>query len=143
RAALRWPDELAVAVNLSPRHFALSDIVAVVREALAASQLAPRRLELEITESLLIERTEEVLATLTELKALGVTITLDDFGTGYSSISYLLKFPFDKIKIDQSFIIASGDDPIARDVLRSIASLGRALKITIAAEGVETEKQVE
>ena len=143
RAALRWPDELAVAVNLSPRHFALSDIVAVVREALAASQLAPRRLELEITESLLIERTEEVLATLTELKALGVTITLDDFGTGYSSISYLLKFPFDKIKIDQSFIAASGSDPIARDVLRSIASLGRALKITIAAEGVETEEQVE
>jgi diguanylate cyclase (GGDEF)-like protein/PAS domain S-box-containing protein len=143
RAALRWPHDLPVAVNLSSRHFELSDIAAVVREALAATQLAPRRLELEITESLLIERTGHVMTTLTELKALGVTITLDDFGTGYSSISNLLKFRFDKIKIDQSFITASGNDPIARDVLRSIASLGRALKITIAAEGVETEEQVE
>jgi diguanylate cyclase (GGDEF)-like protein/PAS domain S-box-containing protein len=142
QAAARWPEPLAVAVNLSARHFAMSDISAVVRDALASSQLAPHRLELEITETLLIDRTDEVVAKLSELKALGVTIALDDFGTGYSSISHLLRFPFDKIKIDQSFITASDDDAMARDVLRSIASLGKALKIKIVAEGVETEQQV-
>ena len=103
-AAARWPNDLQVAVNLSARHFQTSDIAAVVREALATSKLPPRRLELEITESLLIERPDEVVEKLTELKALGVTIAMDDFGTGYSSLSYLLKFPFDKIKIDKSFV---------------------------------------
>jgi diguanylate cyclase (GGDEF)-like protein/PAS domain S-box-containing protein len=142
-AAARWPDDLAVAVNLSARHFEMPDIAAVVREALASSKLAPHRLELEITENVLMERTDEVMVKLVELKALGATITLDDFGTGYSSLSYLLKFPFDKIKIDRSFVMASSEDEMARDVLKSIASLGKALKITIVAEGVETQEQVD
>jgi EAL domain-containing protein (putative c-di-GMP-specific phosphodiesterase class I) len=118
-------------------------MTAVVREALVSSRLAPHRLELEITESVLMERTDEVMARLVEIKALGVTITLDDFGTGYSSLAYLLKFPFDKIKIDRSFVMASSEDEMARDVLKSIASLGKALKITIVAEGVETQEQVD
>lgn len=142
-AAASWPEELLVAVNLSARHFQLTDIVAVVRAALDETMLPPHRLELEITESLLIENPDEVVLRLQELKALGVTIAMDDFGTGYSSLSYLLKFPFDKIKIDKSFVTASSTDPVARDILRSIASLGRTLKIRITAEGVETGEQVE
>ena len=109
-AAARWPEDLLVAVNLSAKHFQMSDITAVVREALAASKLPPHRLELEITESLLIERPDDVVEKLGELKALGVTIAMDDFGTGYSSLSHLLKFPFDKIKIDRSFVTASPED---------------------------------
>ena len=142
-AAARWPQGLLVAVNLSAKHFQMSDIATVVREALAASKLPPHRLELEITESLLIECPDDVVEKLRELKALGVTIAMDDFGTGYSSLSHLLKFPFDKIKIDRSFVTASPEDVIARDILRSIASLGKTLKITIAAEGVETQEQVD
>jgi diguanylate cyclase (GGDEF)-like protein len=142
-AAARWPEGLLVAVNLSAKHFQMSDITAVVRDALAASRLPPHRLELEITESLLIESPDQVVEKLGELKALGVTIAMDDFGTGYSSLSHLLKFPFDKIKIDRSFVTASPEDVIARDILRSIASLGKTLKIMIAAEGVETQEQVD
>jgi diguanylate cyclase (GGDEF)-like protein/PAS domain S-box-containing protein len=142
-AAARWPNDLVVAVNLSPKHFQLSDIPQVVSEALRESGLSPHRLELEITESLLIERPDHVVEKLTELKSLGVTIAMDDFGTGYSSLSYLMKFPFDKIKIDKSFVTASSEDTVARDILRTIASLGRTLKIGITAEGVETSEQVE
>lgn len=143
KAAALWPDDLLVAVNLSAKHFQMSDIVAVVREALAESGLPPHRLELEITESLLIEDPEEVIGKLAQVKELGVTVAMDDFGTGYSSLSYLLKFPFDKIKIDKSFVTASSRDAVARDILRSIASLGKTLKIRITAEGVETQEQVE
>ena len=143
RAAAAWPEPLLVAVNLSAKHFQMSDIAAVVREALDESGLDPARLELEITESLLIERPEDVIDKLLEIKQLGVSIAMDDFGTGYSSLSYLLKFPFDKIKIDKSFVTASSEDPVARDILRSIASLGKTLKIRITAEGVETREQVE
>jgi len=142
-AAARWPHDLIVAVNLSAKHFQLSDIAQVVREALAESGLAPHRLELEITESLLIQRPDDVIERLTEIQALGVTIAMDDFGTGYSSLSYLMKFPFNKIKIDKSFVTASSEDTIARDILRTIASLGKTLKISITAEGVETSEQVE
>ncbi|MBX3576536.1 MAG: EAL domain-containing protein [Rhizobiaceae bacterium] len=142
-AAARWPEDLVVAVNLSAKHFQMSDIAAVVRDALSGSGLPPRRLELEITESLLIERPEDVVTKLAEIKSLGVTIAMDDFGTGYSSLSYLLKFPFDKIKIDKSFVTASSEDAVARDILRSIASLGKTLKIRITAEGVETQQQVD
>lgn len=143
RAAARWPGEIGVAVNLSAKHFQMSNIAAVVRESLAASQLPPGRLELEITEGLLIDNADDVLAKLAEIKALGVTIALDDFGTGYSSLSSLLKFPFDKIKIDRSLVSASSTDMVSRDVLRSIAALGRALKVGITAEGVETQEQVD
>ena len=142
-AASRWPNELLVAVNLSAKHFEASDIAAVVRDALAQSGLSPSRLELEITESLLIECPDEVLAKLTDLKTLGVTVAMDDFGTGYSSLSYLLKFPFDKIKIDKSFVAALTEDAVARDILRSIASLGKTLRMHITAEGVETQTQAE
>ncbi|QDZ02240.1 EAL domain-containing protein [Nitratireductor mangrovi] len=142
-AATAWPDDLIVAVNLSAKHFQLSDIVAVVAAALDKTGLPPHRLELEITESLLIEQPEDVIEKLRRIKALGVTVAMDDFGTGYSSLSYLLKFPFDKIKIDKSFVTASSEDAVARDILRSIASLGKTLKIHITAEGVETQEQVD
>ena len=142
-AAVRWPNDLIVAVNLSAKHFQFSDIAQVVRNALQESGLPPHRLELEITESVLIDRPDDVVEKLMEIKNLGVTIAMDDFGTGYSSLSHLLSFPFDKIKIDKSFVMASSEDTGARDILRTIASLGRTLKISITAEGVETIEQVE
>jgi len=141
--AANWPEHLTVAVNLSPKHFRRSDIAVVVKHALAVSGLAARRLEIEITEGLLLENPGEVIAKLTEIRALGVTIAMDDFGTGYSSLSHLLKFPFDKIKIDRSFVDASGEDEVARDTLKAIASLGKTLKLTITAEGVETRAQAQ
>jgi len=143
RDAAAWPRPFMIAVNLSARHFQASDIVAVVHDALVDSGLEPHRLELEITESLLIDNPDDVVMRLRELKKLGVTIAMDDFGTGYSSLSYLLKFPFDKIKIDKSFINALSDDAAARDILRSIASLGKTLRMAVTAEGVETPEQVE
>ncbi|MGB8816688.1 MAG: EAL domain-containing protein [Rhizobiaceae bacterium] len=142
RTAATWPEDLTIAVNLSAPQFDKERIVDVVTSALAETGLLPARLELEITESLLIERPDEVLATLMRLKDLGVSIAMDDFGTGYSSLSYLLKFPFDKIKIDKSFISAIDSDKAACDVLRTIGSLGKTLGIRITAEGVETEEQV-
>ena len=142
-AATAWPEHLTVAVNLSARHFRRSDIGRVVQRALSLSGLAPRRLEIEITEGLLIENPEEVIEKLAEIRALGVTVAMDEFGTGYSSLSYLLKFPFDKIKIDRSFVEASSNDPIARDIMRAIASMAKTLKLRITAEGVETAEQVE
>ncbi len=143
QVAARWPNDMGVAVNLSARHFQLSDITGVVRLALAESGLAPERLELEITESLLILNPDDVIEKLKEIKALGISIAMDDFGTGYSSLSYLLKFPFDKIKIDKSFVTASSEDVAARDILRTIVSLAKSLKIRITAEGVETKEQVD
>ncbi len=143
REAATWPDNLTVAVNLSAQQFDRDRIVDVVVSALSESGLAPNRLELEITESLLIDRPDEVLSTLMRLKDLGVSIAMDDFGTGYSSLAYLLKFPFDKIKIDKSFISAIDTDKAACDVLRTIGSLGKTLNIRITAEGVETEEQVD
>ncbi len=142
RTAASWPEHLTIAVNLSAPQFDRDRIVDVVTSALAETGLLPARLELEITESLLIERPDDVLATLMRLKELGVSIAMDDFGTGYSSLSYLLKFPFDKIKIDKSFISAIDHDKAACDVLRTIGSLGKTLGIRITAEGVETQEQV-
>ncbi len=141
--AAGWPEHLTVAVNLSAKHFRRSDIATVVKRALALSGLAAQRLEIEITEGLLLENPDEVIEKLTEIRSLGVTIAMDDFGTGYSSLSHLLKFPFDKIKIDRSFISASGDDEVARDTLKAIAALGKILKLKITAEGVETRAQAE
>ena len=142
-AAAEWPNDIAVAVNISGPHFVGTDIVAHTKHALEKSNLAPHRLEIEVTESLLIDNTEEVLRTLKALKELGVKIALDDFGTGYSSLAYILKFPFDKIKIDQAFIAAAVDDPSARSILNMISALGQSLNITITAEGVETLEQIE
>jgi len=142
--AASWPDPLGVAVNLSAAQFAAGNVVAHVARALAASGLRPGRLELEITESLLIEDTDLVLRQLEELKALGVGIVMDDFGTGYSSLGYLWRFPFDKIKIDRSFLHAfDSDEATAAKIIRTIVALGRALNVRVNAEGVETARHAE
>ncbi len=141
RIAATWTEDLTVAVNLSARHFQSSDIVETVSSALKESGLPAHCLEIEVTESLLIKNQEEVRDRLSGLKKIGVNIALDDFGTGYSSLSYLLKFPFDKIKIDRSFVMASSEDLVAQDILRTIASLGQTLQMTVTAEGVETPEQ--
>nr|WP_275944469.1 EAL domain-containing protein [Microvirga flocculans] len=140
RTAMTWPLPLAVAVNLSPVQFRSRDVFASVRQALDASGLPARRLILEITES--VRLTEEATATLRRLKALGVSIALDDFGTGYASMSYLSSFPFDKIKIDQSFVRAMMDSPDSRAIIKATISLANDLKMSTTAEGVETEEQL-
>lgn len=141
-AAVRWPDGLSVAVNVSPRQFEDSDrLFAAVQAALQASGLPPNRLELEITESSLLAREAHVLETLHRLRACGIRIAMDDFGTGYSSLSQLVSFPFDKIKIDRSFIAGLGRNADATAVLRAIAALGSGLGMTTTAEGVETAEQ--
>ena len=137
--AARWPDDVRVAVNLSPLQFRVGNLLSVVMDALKTSGLSPKRLELEITETLLLEKSDQVLATLHALRALGVRISMDDFGTGYSSLSYLRSFPFDKIKIDRSFVRDLGSNQDAQAIVRSIISLGMGLGVTITAEGVETE----
>ncbi len=140
--AASWPDDVRVAVNLSPLQFRSGNLLSIVTDALRHSGLPPRRLELEITETLLLEKSAQVLATLHALRALGVRISMDDFGTGYSSLSYLRSFPFDKIKIDQSFVRDLGANREAQAIIRSIVSLGKGLGVTITAEGVETEAEL-
>jgi diguanylate cyclase (GGDEF)-like protein/PAS domain S-box-containing protein len=140
--AAHWPDDVRVAVNLSPLQFRIGNLLSVVMDALKQSGLPARRLELEITETLLLEKSEQVLATLHALRALGVRISMDDFGTGYSSLSYLRSFPFDKIKIDQSFVRDLDANRDAQAIIRSIVSLGIGLGVTITAEGVETEAEL-
>jgi diguanylate cyclase (GGDEF)-like protein/PAS domain S-box-containing protein len=141
--AAKWPADIKVAVNLSPVQFRSRNLVQVVISALAHSGLSPRRLELEITESLFLAETEVNLAILHQLRELGVSISMDDFGTGYSSLSYLRSFPFDKIKIDRSFVkdLAQRSDCVA--IVRAISGLGRSLNITTTAEGVETVDQLD
>ncbi|MFK4485502.1 EAL domain-containing protein [Bradyrhizobium sp. USDA 336] len=141
--AATWPDDVDVAVNLSPVQFKSPNLIAAVTEALAISGLGARRLELEITESVLLQNSEATLTTLHELRAMGVRISLDDFGTGYSSLSYLRSFPFDKIKIDRSFVseLATREDSMA--IIRAVTGLGRSLGIVTTAEGVENNTQLE
>jgi EAL domain-containing protein (putative c-di-GMP-specific phosphodiesterase class I) len=142
RQATTWPAELHVAVNLSPVQFRRSDLPGVIGRALAASGLSAGRLELEITETVLLKSNEANLKILHELRDLGLCIAMDDFGVGYSSLGYLRQFPFDKIKIDQSFI---KDITQRRDVLfivRSIVGLCRDLGIRVTVEGVETPEQL-
>jgi diguanylate cyclase (GGDEF)-like protein/PAS domain S-box-containing protein len=141
--AVKWPADVKVAVNLSPVQFRSRNLVQVVISALAHSGLPPTRLELEITESLFLAETEANLAILHQLRELGVSISMDDFGTGYSSLSYLRSFPFDKIKIDRSFVkdLAQRSDCVA--IVRAISGLGRSLNITTTAEGVETIDQLD
>jgi len=141
--AARWPEDIKVAVNLSPVQFRSRNLVQVVISALAQSGLSPRRLELEITESLFLADSEANLATLHQLRSLGVRISMDDFGTGYSSLSYLRSFPFDKIKIDRSFVKDLIERPDCLAIVRAIAGLGRSLNITTLAEGVETVEQLQ
>jgi diguanylate cyclase (GGDEF)-like protein len=142
RTAMLWPKHLTIAVNLSPAQFAAGSVSAMVAAALAETGIEPRRLELEITETLLLGNTEAIVTELQTLKAMGVAIVMDDFGTGYSSLSYLWRFPFDKIKIDRSFM--QGFDGSPRDaetVVRTIIGLGRELNMRVTVEGVETAKQ--
>jgi len=141
--ASTWPDNVSVAVNVSPKQFAASGLASTVLSALAASGLAAHRLELEITESIFIADVDATLATLHGLRALGVKIALDDFGTGYSSLSYLRSFPFDKVKIDKSFVEDLGTSSTGHAVIRAITTLANALGMDTLAEGVEDVAQFE
>jgi diguanylate cyclase (GGDEF)-like protein len=141
REAATWPDGIAVAVNLSAVQFNSQDLVQAVADALTGSGLPSGRLDLEITESVLLHSTDRVLGILHELRNLGTSISMDDFGTGYSSLSYLRSFPFDKIKIDQSFVRDLVHDADAAAIVRAVTRLGSALGMTTIAEGVETHDQ--
>jgi len=141
--AAAWPGTLKVAVNLSPLQFQTRSLIDDVGHALAASGLAPNRLELEITESVLIQDGDTVLTTLHAFRANGIRIAMDDFGTGYSSLSYLRRFPFDKIKIDQSFVKGIVEQEDCRTIVRAVIGLGRSLHMSVNAEGVETPEQLQ
>ena len=141
--AATWPNELSVAVNLSPTQFRDPHLAETVEAALKAARLSPMRLELEITEGVLLADEERTLATLNALRSMGVRIAMDDFGTGYSSLSYLQRFPFDKIKIDQSFVRRIPDDPSSAALVRAIITMGACLGISTTVEGVETEEQLD
>ncbi|HEY6259628.1 MAG TPA: EAL domain-containing protein [Xanthobacteraceae bacterium] len=141
--ATAWPDHIHVAVNLSSVEFRTGDLLEKVTDALAHSGLAPTRLELEVTETVLLQEDARNIAILHQIKNLGVSIVLDDFGTGYSSLSYLRLFPFDKIKIDQSFVREMPYRADCAAIVCAIASLGRELNMVTAAEGVETREQLE
>jgi diguanylate cyclase (GGDEF)-like protein len=141
RQAVQWPDELKVAVNLSPVQFSNPNLVELVARILEETGLAPGRLELEITERIFMEDNDSTLSILRRLKGLGVRIAMDDFGTGYSSLSYLRSFPFDKIKVDRTFVsdLAEGTEHVV--IVQSVVSIARALGMMTTAEGVETEDQ--
>jgi diguanylate cyclase (GGDEF)-like protein len=143
KEAAAWAKPLKIAVNLSPLQFSHGNIVAVVDEALKSSGLDPERLELEVTESLWLQNTESVLEQLTQLRSMGISIALDDFGTGYSSLAYLWKFPFDKVKVDRSFVSQMETDPKAAAIVDTVVALGRTLDLTVTAEGVETPEQAQ
>jgi diguanylate cyclase (GGDEF)-like protein len=140
--AENWPTGISVAVNLSPVQFRNGGLVAAVQGALAASGLRPDRLELEITESVLLRDTEGTLAALNQLRAMGIGMALDDFGTGYSSLSYLRSFPFSKIKIDKSFVRDLTTNKESLSIVRAVVGLGRSLGMISIAEGVETPEQL-
>jgi EAL domain-containing protein (putative c-di-GMP-specific phosphodiesterase class I) len=142
RDAMVWPGDTKVAVNLSPAQFKNPSLFDMVVSALDASGLSSSRLELEITESVLLQESDAALATLHRLREIGVRISLDDFGTGYSSLSYLRSFPFDKIKIDQSFVRELSQRADCAAIVRAIAALGESLGMTTTAEGVETFEQL-
>lgn len=141
RVAATWPEHVRVAVNVSPLQFRAQGFGSIVLQALSASGLAPNRLEIEITESVFLEGETGVLQILHMLRALGVRVALDDFGTGYSSLSYLRSFPFDKIKIDRSFVTNVASDVSAAAIVKAIVDLATALSMETTAEGVEDESQ--
>jgi len=142
REAASWSKPLQIAVNLSPAQFMHGDVVALLHSILLQTGLQPSRLELEITEGVLIEDFERGLRLLRRLKALGVRISMDDFGSGYSSLTYLQEFPFDKIKIDRAFVTNLGHNPQSAAIVRAVINLGHGLGMTIVAEGVETPEQL-
>ena len=139
--AARWPDDINIAVNLSPSQFRSGSLTNVVGTILKETGLDPRRLELEITEGVLITDEKDTLRTLQQLRAFGLRIAMDDFGTGYSSLSYLRRFPFDKIKIDQSFVRQVPNDAESAAIVRAIITMGGCLGMSITVEGVETLEQ--
>jgi len=141
QTAMGWPQDLFLAVNVSPIQFQMPNLAETVEAILRETGFPADRLELEITESVLMRERATVLATLNRLKRQGVRIVMDDFGTGFSSLSNLQIFPFDKIKIDRSFVSAMEEDPAARSIIRAIVSIGRSLALGVVAEGVETEAQ--
>ncbi|OKO70032.1 EAL domain-containing protein [Bradyrhizobium sp. NAS96.2] len=142
--AAKWPDDLKIAINLSPVQFRSPELVPVIVHALASAGVSPQRLELEVTETAIIQDSEAVFAALSQLHDLGVRIALDDFGTGYSSLSFLQKFPFDKVKIDRSFVSElSGASDESRRIARAIVRFAVSLGKTTTAEGVETREQLE
>jgi diguanylate cyclase (GGDEF)-like protein len=142
--AAKWPEHLGISVNISPAQFKNAQLVQTVISAMASARLTPSRLELEITETVLLQNTEATLATLHQLRGLGVRIAMDDFGVGYSSLSYFQSFPFDKIKLDRSFVNGlDNDNTNSLAILRAVASLGSNLSITTTAEGVETQEQLD
>jgi diguanylate cyclase (GGDEF)-like protein/PAS domain S-box-containing protein len=142
REAASWPMPLQIAVNLSPAQFMHGDVVSLVHSILLETALAPGRLELEITEGVLIEDFDRGLSLLRRLKGLGVRISMDDFGSGYSSLSYLQAFPFDKIKVDRAFVMNLGRSPQSAAIVRAVIGLGHGLEMSIVAEGVETQDQL-
>ena len=143
REAAAWPNPLQVAINLSPVQFQHGDLVAMVHSVLLQTGLNPNRLELEITENVLIGDFSSAVSILRRLKLLGVRIAMDDFGTGYSSLSYLQSFPFDKIKIDKTFIANLDHNPQSAAIIRAVIGLGRGLQLPVIAEGVETKSQLD
>jgi len=138
----KWPDQTSVSVNLSARDFRSRDVIQKVRDALVSSGLAAGRLEIEVTETALLDDKSLTRQYIEELKQLGVRIALDDFGTGYSSLSYLHKLPLDKIKIDRSFLMDVTQNQRSLDLLKGIVDLTRVLGLTVTVEGVETFEQL-
>lgn len=140
--AVNWPPHIKVSVNLSPVQFRMTNPIEIVSNALIDSGLPPGRLELEITESVLMQGNAENVATLHQLRSMGISVVLDDFGTGYSSLSYLRMFPFDKIKIDRSFVNELSKNADCASIVSAVAGLGRSLQVATVAEGIETEDQL-
>ncbi len=141
--AVSWPESLFVSVNLSSTEFQRGNLIDRVRKVIIETGLEAHRLELEITESVMLEDASGALEVMRELKRLGVRISMDDFGTGYSSLSYLRSFPFDGIKIDRSFVSCLGESDDDKSIINAIVSLGRALSLTVTAEGIETSEHLE
>jgi EAL domain-containing protein (putative c-di-GMP-specific phosphodiesterase class I) len=141
--AVGWPGDVKVSVNLSPVQFQSARLLDTVKSALAVSGLPANRLELEITEGVLLAETEATLAILQQLHALGVQIAMDDFGTGYSGLSYFRSFHFDRVKIDRSFISNITDDDSSLAIIRAVAGLSASLGMSTTAEGVETDEQLQ
>jgi EAL domain-containing protein (putative c-di-GMP-specific phosphodiesterase class I) len=138
----RLGTQLTVAVNLSARQFSQPDLVAQVHAALDETGLDPELLELEITESNAMQNAENTIHTLRELKAFGIRISMDDFGTGYSSLNYLKRFPFDTLKLDQTFVTESATDPSDAAIVSAVISMAHTLNLKVVAEGVETAEQL-
>jgi EAL domain-containing protein (putative c-di-GMP-specific phosphodiesterase class I) len=141
--AAQWPGDLSIAVNISAAQFRNPGLMQVIVGALATSGLDPTRLEIEITETVLLQNRETTLAVLRQLRELGIRIAMDDFGTGYSSLTYLQCFPFDKIKIDRSFVKDITENTGSLNIVRAVAALAKGMGMTATAEGVETSEQLD